>query len=79
MHKRTDRLSSLRVDLAINIAAARGVQVGAGYLCDIGIPLDVALRVLLNPAARRGAAQPDRAAEPAVRPLPASVALVPPG
>lgn len=55
MNKRPDRLTALRVDLGINIAAARGTLMGAAYLCDIGIPIEVTLRVLLEPGCRRRA------------------------
>jgi hypothetical protein len=53
MHTRTDRLAALQVDLAINLAASHGVAAGARALFEFGLPLELAHRVLLQPALRR--------------------------
>ena len=57
MHKRTDRLTALYVDLAINLARSHGVAAGARALFEQGIPIELARRVLLRPGERRGATE----------------------
>jgi len=53
MHKRTDRLTAFHVDLAVNMAGSHGVPAGAAELFRLGIPLELARRVLLHPKQRR--------------------------
>lgn len=57
MHKRTDRLAALQVDLAINLLASHGVAAAARALYEFGLPLEVAHRVLLYPNCRRALAR----------------------
>lgn len=54
MTKRTDRLTAARVDMAINLAGIHGVHAGAAELARLGLPIELAQRVLLRPAERRG-------------------------
>lgn len=77
MIKRTDRLTAFYVDLAINTAACHGAAAGAEVLFRLGLPLELARRVLLNPAARRGASQPIAAGSPAARLQPPAVVSAP--
>lgn len=53
MTPRTDRHTAVQVDLAINIAASRGIYAGAIKLFQLGLPLELAHRVLLHPSRRR--------------------------
>lgn len=55
---RTDRLTTVLVDLAVNTAAVNGVAAGANGLFGYGIPLELARRVLLHPQLRRRLPQP---------------------
>lgn len=74
MTKRTDRLTAFYVDLAINTAASSGVAARARALFEMGLPLELAYRVLLRPTERRhglGAAQSTRLQPPAAAPAPA--------
>ncbi|MBQ5963134.1 hypothetical protein [Massilia sp. ZL223] len=54
MKPRTDRLTAAHVDLAVSLAAVHGIAVGARELCERGVALELARRVLLRPSARRG-------------------------
>lgn len=58
MHKRADRLTAFHVDLAISLADVHGVAAGARELCQLGLPIELAHRVLLTPHVRRGRARP---------------------
>lgn len=71
MIKRTDRLTATLVDLAINLARAQGAAAGAAALFRLGLPLELAHRVLLRPAERRGREWPT------AQPRKPEVALVP--
>ena len=66
MRKRSDRLTATHVDLAINLAAIRGVAAGARALVEQGVPIEVAHRVLLQPGLRR---RVPRSTESAYRPV----------
>lgn len=54
MDQRTDRLTALQVDLAVNIAAVFGLAAGVLSLHQIGAPLPVIQRVLIQGGPRRG-------------------------
>lgn len=69
MTKRTDRLTAFYVDLAISKVASCGVAAGARALLEMGLPLELARRVLLRPALRRGTG-----AAPAAQPQPPAAA-----
>lgn len=58
MTKRIDRLTAIHVDLATNLAGSHGVAAGAAELFRLGLPLELARRVLLRPSERRGRAAP---------------------
>ena len=60
MHNRTAPLTAIQVDLAINLARTRGVATGARELFELGLPLELARRVLLHPGRRRGASDLSR-------------------
>lgn len=49
---------ALHVYLAMNIAGIRGVYVGARSMYELGVPLDVALRVLARSATQRRPSDP---------------------
>jgi hypothetical protein len=53
MEKRTDRLTATYVDLAINVAAAFGMEAGMRVL-QAKTPLPVVQRVLIEGGPRRG-------------------------
>jgi hypothetical protein len=53
MNKRTDHLTALLVDSAINVSVDRGWGFAAQSLADAGIPMHVTLRVLTRPRERR--------------------------
>jgi len=55
MIKRTDRMTAFHVDLAINLAGSHGVAAGAREMFRLGLPFELAHRVLLKPRRRRGA------------------------
>ena len=54
MDQRTDRLTAVYVDLAVNIAAAFGMAAGVLSLHERGAPLQVIQRVLVQGGPRRG-------------------------
>lgn len=54
MNQRKDRLTALHVDLCISLADVHGVAAGARELFQLGLPIELARRVLLRPAERRG-------------------------
>jgi len=54
MDKRTDRLTALQVDLAVNIAGVYGMAAGVLSLHQCGTPLQVIQRVLIQGGPRRG-------------------------
>lgn len=53
MTPRTDTATSTAVDRAIALVREHGIRGAARYLYGWGVPLDVALRVLTRPGARR--------------------------
>jgi hypothetical protein len=53
MERRTDYKTALLIDAVIHEAAARGSAAAARQLVGIGVPLEVAVRVLTQPAMRR--------------------------
>jgi len=53
MNNRTDRLTAVYIDLALNLVESHGVAAGARALFDLGLPLELARRVLLQPGQRR--------------------------
>ena len=55
MTSRSDRLTAAHVDMAVNLARSHGVATGARLLFELGLSLDLARRVLLQPGRRRGA------------------------
>lgn len=55
MDQRTDRLTAVQVDLAINIAAVYGMAAGVVTLHESGVSLQVIQRVLIQNGPRRGA------------------------
>jgi len=54
MDKRTDRLTAIQVDLAVNIAAVFGMGAGVLSLQTCLVPLPVIQRVLIQGGPRRG-------------------------
>lgn len=54
MTKRTDRLTAFYIDLAVNLAGSHGVAAGARMLLQLGLPVELAHRVLLRTQERRG-------------------------
>ena len=54
MKNRTDRVTALFIDAVINASEVQGVAKAARTLCNNGVPLDIALRVLTRPWQRRG-------------------------
>lgn len=54
MDQRTDRLTAVQVDLAVNIAAVYGMAAGVLSLHQTGAPLSVIQRVLIKGGPRRG-------------------------
>lgn len=56
MDKRTDRLTAVQVDLAVNIAAVFGPAAGVMSLLGQGISPQLVQRVLIEDGPRRGAA-----------------------
>lgn len=54
MDKRTDRLTAVQVDLAVNIAGVYGMAAGVLSLHQCGTPLPVIQRVLIQSGPRRG-------------------------
>jgi len=62
MDKRTDRLTAVQVDLAVNIAAVFGMGAGVLSLHTCLVPLSVIQRVLIQGGPRRGStsATPER-------------------
>jgi len=53
MYKRLDKLTALKVDLALSLLAARGMKNAAAYLARERVDLHIALRVLTRPPAVR--------------------------
>jgi hypothetical protein len=53
MDNRHDDLTALLIDTIVKIGKERGSTELACILCGNGVPLDVAVRVLTNPAHRR--------------------------
>lgn len=56
MIKRTDRLTAFHVDLCIALVGVQGIASAARELFQLGLPIELARRVLLHPDQRRGAA-----------------------
>jgi len=54
MEKRTDRLTAVYVDLAVNIASAYGMATGVRSLHECGVAPAVIQRVLIQGGPRRG-------------------------
>lgn len=59
MDQRTDRLTALQVDLAVNIAAVYGMAAGVVSLHQCDAPLSVIQRVLIKGGPRRGSSSAD--------------------
>ena len=53
MSCRADKQTEIQVSLGIVIARFGGVDAGASHMASQGVPLEVALRVLLRPHLRR--------------------------
>lgn len=53
MNRRNDYKMALLVDAVIHDTAAHAHLAAARHLADLGVPLDVAIRVLTRPAQRR--------------------------
>ena len=65
MHKRIDKLTALKVDLALSLLAAYGRRRAAAYLAGERVGLQIALRVLAgNSAVHRDADRQDPAPDP---------------
>jgi hypothetical protein len=64
MNKRTDYVTALLVDAAINVSVVHGWGVAARSLAEAGIPLHVTLRVLTRPRERRRDSFAERAPVP---------------
>lgn len=58
MNKRTDRLTAVQVDLAVNIAAAFGMAAGVLSLHTCFVPLPVIQRVLIQGGPDAGLLRP---------------------
>jgi hypothetical protein len=58
MERRTDYKTALLIDAVIHEAAAQGRVAAARQLLDLGVPLEVAVRVLTKPAMRRSQLPP---------------------
>jgi hypothetical protein len=58
MDRRTDYKTALLIDAAIHEAAARGSAAAARELLGLGVPFEVAVRVLSNPTKRRSQLPP---------------------
>jgi hypothetical protein len=54
MEKRTDRLTAVYVDLAINVVGSHGLAAGVRALLECGTSSAVIERVLFNNGPRRG-------------------------
>ncbi|ALK97284.1 hypothetical protein AB595_11715 [Massilia sp. WF1] len=53
MEKRTDYKTALLIEAVIHETPATGMPAAARRLAEIGVPVDVALRVLTRPVERR--------------------------
>lgn len=53
MNRRTDQSTALLIDAAIHMAALAGTVRAARELQQQGVPLEIAMRVLTQPAERR--------------------------
>jgi hypothetical protein len=53
MERRTDRITALLVDAVLNGEAAHGIAHSARRLCEVGVPMHVAMRLLTRPGERR--------------------------
>lgn len=60
MERRIDRVTALLVDAVLDGEAALGIAHSARRLCEIGVPMHVAVRVLARPIERRDYASPRR-------------------
>jgi hypothetical protein len=54
MEKRTDRLTAVYVDMAINVVGSHGLAAGVRALLECGTSSAVIERVLVNDGPRRG-------------------------
>lgn len=59
MDRRSDYKTSLRIDAVIHDVPTESRVGAARQLADLGIPLDVAVRVLTRPAERRHQVTPE--------------------
>lgn len=55
MDKRTDRLTAVHVDLAVNVKTVYGLSAGVRVLQEYGVTPSIVQRVLINGDPRRGA------------------------
>lgn len=53
MNNRPDRLTAVYIDLALNLVESHGIAAAARALFDVGVPIELARRVLLRPTERR--------------------------
>jgi hypothetical protein len=53
MEKRTDPYLTLLIDAVLDAAAAQGTKASAVGLCRLGVPIEVATRLLTQPYLRR--------------------------
>jgi len=59
MDRRSDYKTSLRIDAVIHDASADNRTSTARQLAELGVPLDVTMRVLTRPAERRHQVTPE--------------------
>lgn len=59
MDRRSDYKTALRIDAVIHEASPDDRASAARRLAELGVPLDVAMRVLTRPAERRHQVTPD--------------------
>jgi len=68
MHTRTDRQIAAKLDTALCLADSDGAHAAAVSLREYGVPLDLAVRVLLKPWLRRStSARPEPSSRGAPR------------
>ena len=59
MDRRSDYKTSLRIDAVINDVPTESRVGAARQLAELGVPLDIAMRVLTRPAERRHQVTPE--------------------
>lgn len=63
MESRTDRLSAVYVDLAVNIVSTYDLATGVRALCECKVPAAVIQRVLMDGGPRRGMVEQQHASQ----------------